>query len=268
MPARLRSHWSLVAAALAGVVVLAFLGLGDFAWNDYDREAAPALRALGDGDVSGFLALAPAYGGSLVLRAPFAALTSALGGGELAVYRAVSLPCLLAVAIFALVLAGRMLARGASRGTCLLVVALCAANPVTLQALEIGHPEEPLCAVLAIGAVLAATRRRVLLSAVLLGLAIATKAWAVLAIGPVLLALPHRRVLALAIAGGVCAAIMAPLLLAGSPESLHTCARPARCSTRGRSGGRSATSSTSRSKASLSPAPATRRSGSRRSRTR
>ena len=83
---------------------------------------------------------------------------------------------------------------------------LCVANPVTLRALEIGHPEELLCAAFAIGAVLAASDRRTVLAAVLLGLAIASKAWAVLAIGPVLLALPGRRVLALAIAGTVTAA--------------------------------------------------------------
>jgi hypothetical protein len=119
-----------------------------------------------------------------------------------------------AVAILALVLADRMLRDGRSRGACLLVIALAAANPVSIRALVIGHPEELLCAALAIGAVLAAARERTLPAAVLLGLAIASKAWAVLAIGPVLLALPGRRLPALAIAGAVCALIMAPLMLA------------------------------------------------------
>jgi uncharacterized membrane protein len=114
-----------------------------------------------------------------------------------------------AVAILALVLADRMLCAGRSRGACLLVIALAAANPVSIRALELGHPEELLTAALAIGAVLAAARERALLAAVLLGLAIASKAWAVLAIGPVLLALPGRRVLALAIAGAVCAIMLA-----------------------------------------------------------
>jgi hypothetical protein len=83
-----------------------------------------------------------------------------------------------------------------------------------------GHPEELLCAALAIGAVLAAADRRTVLAAVLLGLAIATKAWAVLAIGPVLLALPARRLLALVIAGAVTAAVLAPIALAGSHQTL------------------------------------------------
>ena len=73
------------------------------------------------------------------------------------------------------------------------MVGLCAANPITLRALDIGHPEELLGAVLCAGAVLAALRGRATLAGVLLGLAMANKAWAVLAIGPVLLALPERR---------------------------------------------------------------------------
>jgi hypothetical protein len=217
---RLRTRSDQVAVALLGVVALAWLGLSGFAWNDYDTEAAPALRALAGGDVAGFLAQAPAYGGSLILRAPFALATSWLGGGELAVFRAVSIPCLLAVAVLALVLADRMLRAGRSRGACLLVVALAAGNPVALRALEVGHPEELLCAALAIGAVLAATRERTLLAAVLLGLAIASKAWAVLAIGPVLLALPGRRLLALGVAGAVCALVVGPILLAGTGDAV------------------------------------------------
>jgi hypothetical protein len=103
-----------------------------------------------------------------------------------------------------------------------LVIGLCVANPVTLRALERGHPEELLCAALAIGAVLAARDRRTVLAAVLLGLAMATKAWAVLAIGPVLIALPARRTLALAIAGAVTAAVLAPIVLAGAHGTLVT----------------------------------------------
>ena len=216
MLARLRTPWTHVAVALGGVLALAWLGLTDFAWTDYDTEATPALNALTSGDVAGFLTHAPAYGGSLILRAPFALATSALGGGELAVFRAVSIPCAMAVAILALFVADRMHRDGRSRAACLLVVALAAANPITIKAFEIGHPEELLTAALAIGAVLAAARARTLTAAVLLGLAIASKAWAVLAIGPVLLALPGRRMLALTVAGAVTAAIMAPLLLDGT----------------------------------------------------
>ena len=163
----------------------------------------------------------PRTAGRSILRAPFALATSALGGGELAVFRAVSIPCVLAVAILALVIADRMLRDGRSRGACLLVVALAAANPITIKAFEIGHPEELLCAAaLADRRGAGRARERTLLAAVLLGLAIATKAWAVLAIGPVLLALPGRRLLALGVAGTVCAAIVAPLMLAGSGDAV------------------------------------------------
>jgi len=220
MRARLRSEWTWWGAALLGVAAMAWLGLVGFAWSDYDNEASGAFQALIRGDVWGFLELAPAYGGSLVLRAPFAAATAALGGGELAVYRAVSIPCLLAVAALAIVVVRRMTDRGRSTGARALVLGLCVANPITLRALELGHPEELLCAALSIGAVLAASSRRTLLAAILLGLAIATKAWAVLAIGPVLLALPVRRVFALVVAGAVTLAVLVPVMLAGSPIAL------------------------------------------------
>lgn len=195
---------------------MSWLGLVGFAWNDYDDEVSGAFKALIDGHVAGFLGMLPAYGGSLVLRAPLAGTVAALGGGELAVYRAVSIPCLIAVAVLAIMLVRRMGERGRSTGVRMLVLGLCVANPVTLRALDLGHPEELLTAALAIGAVLAAADRRVVLAAVMLGLAIASKQWAVLAIGPVLLALPERRVLALGTAGAVTAAVLAPIFLAGS----------------------------------------------------
>jgi hypothetical protein len=194
--------------------MMSWLALQGFAWNDYDDEASAAMRSLIAGDVHGFLAQVPSYGGSLVLRAPFAGAAAALGGGELAAYRAVSIPCLAAIALLGIVLVRRMGRRGRGDGARALVLGLCVANPVTLRALELGHPEELLCAALAIGAVLAATDRRTILAAVLLGLAIASKPWAVLAIGPVLLALPARRALALGIAGAVTLAVLAPILLA------------------------------------------------------
>jgi hypothetical protein len=216
-------------AALAGVAAMSWTGLVGFAWSDYDTEVAGALQALVRGDVDGFLAHVPAYGGSLVLRAPVAAATAALGGGELAVFRALAIPCLLAVALLAVALVRRMGDRGRSTGARALVLGLCVANPVTLRALETGHPEELLCAALAIGAVLVARDRRTVLAGVLLGLALATKAWAVLAIGPVLLALPTRRAVVLALAGAVAGVVLAPIVLAAP----HTTTLVAATSTTG-----------------------------------
>lgn len=220
MIARLRNDWPWIGAVLALVAVMSWVGLVGFAWNDYDVEVSGAMKLLMVGDIGGYLSALPAYGGSLVLRAPFAGAVAALGGGELAVYRAVSIPCLLAVAWLAIVLVRRMETRGRSVRCRAIVLALCVANPATLRALDLGHPEELLAATFAIGAVLAASDRRTLLAPVLLGLAIATKAWAVLAIGPVLLALPARRVLALAIAGTVAAVVMAPILLTAAHHKL------------------------------------------------
>src|ERR1700704_2600229 len=115
--------------ALAGCAMLAWLGLYGFAWNDYDNEARAAFDALAQGHVEQFLRLAPAYGGSLVERAPFALIPGLWGGGELAVYRAVAVPCLLASALLGVWLVARM--RGAGRPVThrALALGVCVANP-------------------------------------------------------------------------------------------------------------------------------------------
>jgi Glycosyltransferase family 87 len=94
-------------------------------------------------------------------------------------------------------------------------LALVAANPLTLRALEIGHPEELLGGALCVAAALAAGRDRSTLAGVLLGLAIANKAWAMLAVVPLLAILSGGRVRFLMAAGGAAALVMAPLALAG-----------------------------------------------------
>ena len=203
-------------AAVASAT-MAWLGLYGFAWNDYENEARPAFDALAQGHVVEFLRLAPAYGGSFVERAPFALLPGLWGGGELAVYRMVALPCLLAAAVLGVWLVARMRAEGRSLLNRAVVLGLCVASPLTLQALEIGHPEELLGACMCIAAVLLANRNRMVPAALILGLAIANKEWALLAIGPVLLALPaKRRLLCLMIAGATSVAVLAPLALVSS----------------------------------------------------
>ncbi|MEO8687104.1 MAG: hypothetical protein ABI611_02660 [Solirubrobacteraceae bacterium] len=205
-------RWTLL--ALAGTALIAWMGLQGFAFSDYDREAAPAYLALAHGSFGEFLSLSPAYGGSLIMRAPFAMLPDLWGGGELAVFRAAAVPGLAAGIALGLVLAAQNLARGLGRGTAAMVLLLCAGNPITWRAVEMGHPEELLGGVLCVGAVLAGLGRKPGWAGLLLGLAIANKAWAVLAIGPVLLALPAGRWRALAIAGGIAFLFTLPLLLA------------------------------------------------------
>jgi hypothetical protein len=216
----LREHALCSLTALAGCLILAWLGLSGFAWSDYEIEAMPAFAAIAHGHVSQFLALAPAYGGSLVERAPFAALPGLWGGGALAVYRMVAVPCLLASAMLAVWLLAGMRRRGASTLERAVVLGLCAVNPIALLALEIGHPEELLGGCLCVGAVLVASqptmrpRAMAILAGALLGLAIANKEWALVATAPVLLALaPARRPIAVAscvLAAGI---VLAPLLL-------------------------------------------------------
>ena len=203
-------------AAMASAT-MAWLGLYGFAWTDYESEARPAFDALAQGHVVEFLRLAPAYGGSFVERAPFALLPGLWGGGELAVYRMVALPCLLAAALLGVWLVARMRSEGRSALNRAVVLGLCVASPLTLQALEIGHPEELLGACMCIAAVLLANRNRMVPAALILGLAIANKEWALLAIGPVLLAMPaKRRLLCVTIAGVTSMAVLAPLALVSS----------------------------------------------------
>jgi hypothetical protein len=203
--------------ASMGCATLAWLGLYGYGWNDYEVEAKPAFDALVHGHLSSFLQLAPAYGGSLVERAPFALIPGLWGGGELAVYRMVALPCLLAAAALGVWLLARMRAHGSGTLARAIALGLCVANPLTLSALEVGHPEELLGACLCVAAVLLAGRDRPLWAGLLLGLAIANKEWALLAVGPVLLTLPaKRRLRCLASAGASVAAVLLPLTLSAS----------------------------------------------------
>lgn len=218
----LRENAPCALAALAGSAVLAWLGLGSFVWNDYEIEMLPSVQALTGGHVHRFLALAPVFGGSLVERAPLILLPGLWGGGQLAVYRALAVPGLLACAVLGVWLVARMRRAGAGlleRGVAL---ALCVCNPISLIALQYGHSEELLGGALCVIAVIVAARppvgqRGALAAGLLLGLAVADKQWALVAAPAVLLALPAglRRWGALAAAAAV-SLVLAPLLLGGS----------------------------------------------------
>ena len=207
------------AAAVTGAALVAYMGLRTMAFSDYEAEAEPALFALRDGDLAAFLDRSPAYAGSLILRAPFALLPELWGGGDLALYRSMAVPCLAAGVVLAVMLWRRL--RGIAAW---LALALAVANPLTLRALEIGHPEELLGGVLCVGAALAAGAARPRLAGLLLGLAVANKPWAVVAVGPVVLMLRAGRVGALAIAGATAAAVMAPVLVHGGGALTSTAA--------------------------------------------
>jgi hypothetical protein len=212
--------------AAAGLAIVAWYGLVDFAFSDYDNEVAPAYYALTHGHLLTFLHLTPAYGGSLILRAPFALLPGLWGGGELAVYRSVAVPCLLAAGALGVWLVARMRSLGLGTLARATALGLCVASPITLRALEIGHPDELLGAVLCVAAVLTALTGRATWSGVLLGLAIANKQWALVAVPPLLLALPGQRLRTLVVTAATAGVILAPLVIL-APQHFVTANRAA-----------------------------------------
>jgi hypothetical protein len=203
-----------VLAALAALGLLYYWALRVPFWNDFYSEAAPAVSGLLRGDVHSFLAASPPYGGSLVLRAPAMALGGALGGLAGA-YRAGALLCMAAVATLALALAAQMRSAGMPAAWRWLAIVALIANPASTWALKYGHPEELLTAALCVGGVLLAGRGRVTLSGVLLGVAVASKQWGVLALPVALAVAPGRRVRLSLAAAGAAAVLLAPLVLAG-----------------------------------------------------
>ena len=164
---------------------------------------------------------------SVVLRAPLVAIAHAFNAGDLVSYRVGAVPCVAAAAVLGAGLVRWFPSATRPRVLGLLVVLLAVATPQAADAIELGHPEELLGGAMSVGAVIAGLRGRFVWAALLLGLAIATKQWALLAIGPVILAVarPHWWRVTLA-AGGIVTALMLPLLLA-DPEQLESSTREA-----------------------------------------
>jgi hypothetical protein len=197
--------------ALVGVTC-AWLASAISSTGDWGSDSWPAVHALSHGQISTYLSAKAMMGPfSTLVQAPFTALSS---GGELAAYRLAAFPCLLAAGLLGLYLAAIAARRGASRPFRWLLAVLCLLNPLTLQALEAGHPEELLTAALAIGAVASAAEGHTRRTALLLGLAVASKQWAVVAILPALMALPRSRVKAGLGAAAIAVALMLPSLVA------------------------------------------------------
>jgi hypothetical protein len=217
-----------LALSLATLAVLALsvrAGAAMESGLDYFADAGPAIDALARGDWSGFVANQPLMGSfSLLLRAPF--VIPVFDGSIDAVYLAGAIPCLLATVVLGLTLSRLAADRGQPPSVQGLVAGLAVVNPLTFRALHWGHPEELLAGALCVGAVMAALRGRSALAGVLLGLALATKQWAVLAVLPVLLAAPGGRVPLLAVAGALLASLTVPLALAHS-ESFGSVAEAA-----------------------------------------
>jgi hypothetical protein len=210
---------ALAALALAGLVVaLAQPALGDYtharAGTNTDN-AAPLVDALLRGEWGRVPSSQPVMGPvSVVLRLPLAAAGRAFGGRQIE-YWLGCVACLWALAALAIVLALRLRRREGGVATPAVVVLVLVANPLTLAALDAGHPEELLAGVLACAALMAADEGRPRLVGLLLGLALATKPWAALAVPVAFVALPRGgRRAPLLLAGGLAALVVGPLALA------------------------------------------------------
>ena len=201
-----------VVAFAAGLLVMLRSAFPMEAGTDYFADASAAIDALARGDLHGYFHETPLMGSfSLLLRAPFVWLVydSSLD----AVYFAGVLPCLAAVAGLAYALRRRMTALGRPAAAIALVTVVALLNNGVFRSIHWGHPEELLGGALCAGAVLAGLRDRSLLAGLLLGLAVATKQWAVIAVIPVLLATSQRRIALLLVAGAVGGARTAPSFL-------------------------------------------------------
>lgn len=211
--------------------LVALLALRAPGFGDYPTDAGPALAAIAHGHVAAFFAHQPAMGAvSLLLRAPFTALAAGLGDGPVGLYRWGDLPCLLALAGLAIALtrvtlrrAGPLSAPSAVLAQ-ILIAAVCLFNPLVDDALYWGHPEELLTTALAAGALLAACERRVLVTAVLAGLAVASKQWAIIALVPCALLLERDRLRMLTLAGATAVAATLPMAVANFTAFRHALA--------------------------------------------
>lgn len=198
------------------VLLSAWLAAGAGTMGDWSSDARPAVEALASGHLGAYFEEKAMMGPfATLVQAPLVALS---GSHDLDAYRWASFACLLAAGLLGLYLASIARRRGASRLTQAVLAVACLLNPLTFEALDNGHPEEILTAALAVAAIASAAEGNRRRTALLLGLAIASKQWAVIAILPALLALPSGRVRAALVAAGVAALLMLPGFLA-APNS-------------------------------------------------
>lgn len=186
------------------------------ATGEWDTDTWPRIQALTHGNMTEFFRVDSMMGTfASVVQTPFAAIS---GGGVLVAYRWSAFACLMAAGLLGLYLAHVAGRRGVPTLGQALIAGLCLFNPLTIAALDKGHPEEVLTAALAVAAVATASEGHRYRAAVLLGLAVASKQWAVIAILPVLMALPSSRIRVAIVAAAIVAALTLPALIV-APES-------------------------------------------------
>jgi hypothetical protein len=225
----LRRLWLLASLTFVGMAT--WIVLSSSATGDYGSprcahlrcdDAAPSLHALAGGDVAGFFRAQQDIGlTSLLLRAPAVAVARAAGASTAGEYRAGALVCMVATALLAVWLAYLARRGGAPVPSVVGFLVLVAVLLLWSRSLFFGHPEEPLAAMLALLAAMLALDGRPLGAGVALGLAIATKEWALLAApGVVFCAAPAvwKRT---AVAAVAIAAVLTATMAVASPDSFR-----------------------------------------------
>ena len=184
---------------------------------DYLIDPGGPIDALVRGDWKEFFANQPLMGSlSLFLRAPFVA--PVFDSSVPTVYWVGALPCVLVLLALAIWLLREMQRRGRSEAEQAMVGAVLILSPLSVRALHWGHPEELLGAALCVAAVIVASRGRGIFAGMLLGCAIATKQWAVLAALPALVAAPAPARVKLVAASSVVALAFTVPMLIGNPD--------------------------------------------------
>jgi hypothetical protein len=208
-----RRRWFELCLLVGGCVLAALIAWSIPASGDYwpgglvlgDSNAAPAIEALAHGHLGAYAVNQPLMGlVSLLVRVPAVLVAEARPGHPLLEYRLGVVLCLTSVPLLAIWLS--RLAPGRQwKAICALLCVLLIAGSNRIDAIRAGHPEEILTAVLGVAAVIAAQRQRPLWAGLMLGLAIGTKPWAVLAALPVFTVLEHGRWRAFAVTASVSA---------------------------------------------------------------
>jgi hypothetical protein len=195
---------------------------------DYSIDGGPAIDALIHGRIHEFISARPAMGPlSLLIRAPFAALSLITGGGGTldgygTAYRFGVFPCVFAAGVLGIVLAEILRRAGRTPAEQWLALVLCMVNPVSQRALALGHPEEILGAVFVVAGMLAALSGRMKLMTVSLALGLLTKQWALFALLPAAIVVGWQRLKRPLIWFAViCLTIGIPILLADPQTLLH-----------------------------------------------
>lgn len=200
----------------AFVLYFLMFAIGFKGGNDFYKEAWPPYRLLFHGHVLGFIRSGPAYTGSLVLRAPFAAVAALFGAGRLASYIATALPCVFAPAVLAAWLvpyrrkSHETLRAGQPRRVWPLDLFML--TPAAIICINEGHPEDILGAALCVAAVLLAQRGSARAAGIMLGIALINKSWAIIAVPLVIALMPaDRRRAGFGTAVVVAAVVMIPV---------------------------------------------------------